>query len=86
MRANAASRLLAVLEEMARQGSAGTTREVWARGLKVEPKDTLGVLVGIASVVTLLAEAREASHVPLIVHLVTSPGFIDFHRSCPNRS
>ena len=58
MRANAASRLLAVLEEMARQGSAGTTREVWARGLKVEPKDTLGVLVGIASVVTLLAEAK----------------------------
>ena len=59
MRADAPSRLLGILEELpVPSHNLSSQREVWARILGVDSTDTHGILQGIASVLILVADAK----------------------------
>ena len=59
MRADAPSRLLDILDQLPSASSQGSLREAWALVLDLDPQDTHRLLLGIASVLTLVAEAKE---------------------------
>jgi hypothetical protein len=59
MRIDAPSRLLDVVESLSKVPG-NTTRDVWAKALEVDPKDTHQLLGEIGSVLKLLIEARVA--------------------------
>ena len=59
MRADAPSRLLEILEQLPSPKREGSLREAWAPVLGLEPQDTHKLLLGIASVLKLIAEAKD---------------------------
>ena len=60
MRADAPSRLLDILKQFPlSSNNKQRLRDAWASVLGLEPEDTHGILVGIASVLMLMAEAKK---------------------------